>query len=214
MAKSNDRAVDQLQKLLDLAKDTFSTERYTALEKLYEHFAERIVAAPASGKVHFHNCYPGGYLDHVHNVIVAMAHISKSMSAMGCDIDFTKEQAIFTAMNHDLGKLGTLDEPYYVPQTSDWHMNRGELYVHNPKIPYMNVADQSLYLLQHFGVTVDDKEFKSIKIHDGLYSEGNKPYFISYAYPPPPFHTNLIFALHWADHMATLFERDTLRKSE
>lgn len=212
MTVETTNAVDQFQKLLEIAKTNFKPERYEKLEKLYEHFADRILVAPASGKVHFHNAYPGGYLDHVHNVIAAIMQVSKAMKVMNAQIDFTREEAIFSAMHHDLGKLGDLNEPYYIPQGSDWHReNRGELYVHNPKLPWMTVTDRALYLLQHFDVPVSDKEWKAIKASDGLYEEGNKSYFISYAYPPHPFHTNLLYALHWSDHMAALGERDTQR---
>jgi hypothetical protein len=207
-------AVDQLEKMLDLARDNFSPERFAKVEKLFEHFAERIVVSPASYKEHFHNCYPGGYLDHIHNVIAGVVHVARAMKAMGVEMDFTKEEAIFAAMFHDLGKLGDLTEPYYVPQTSAWHRaNRGELYTINPKLTFMAITDRSLYLLQHFGIEVTSKEWKAIKISDGLYVEGNKPYFMSYQYPPQQFHTNLHYVVHFADHFSTIGERDHYRQS-
>jgi len=208
-------AVDQFQKLIEIAQESFSKERFEKLEKMYEHFAERIITAPASGKVHYHNCYPGGYLDHVHNVIAATVEVARAMKKMGVQMDFTKEEAIFAAMHHDLGKLGDLKHSYYIPQTSDWYReNRGEMYVYNPELPFMSVTDRSLYLLQHFEVEVTDKEWKAIKMSDGLFDDSNKKYFISYVYPPPPFHTNLYFVIHFADHISTIGERDTFRLAQ
>jgi hypothetical protein len=205
-------AVDQLEKMIQIAKDNFSPERFAKIEKLFEHFAERMVSAPASGMAHYHNCYPGGYLDHVHNVIEGVIQVAVILKKRGAQIDFTKEEAIFTAMFHDLGKLGDLDLPYYVPQTSDWHReNRGELYKHNTDLTFMAVPDRSLHLLNHFGVAITPKEWKAILVHDGLYSKGNEPYFISYSYPPQAFHTNLHYVLHFADHMSTIGERDQWR---
>ena len=205
-------AVDQLQKMIKIAQDNFSPERVVKVESLYECFAERMVVAPASGKAHFHNAYPGGYLDHVHNVIAGVFQLTKTMKAMNVVIDFTMEEAIFAAMFHDLGKVGDLEEPYYVPQTSDWHReNRGELYRYNPDLPFMKVPDRALQLLNHFEIAVTPKEWKAILISDGLYSEGNKPYFISYQYPPQPFQTNLHYVLHFADHISTIGERDQHR---
>jgi predicted HD phosphohydrolase len=56
---------------------------------------------------------------------------------MGGDITFTKQELIFAALHHDLGKLGDPDEgPYYVNQDSDWHRKRGELYTHNENLQY------------------------------------------------------------------------------
>ena len=208
-------AVDQLEKMIKIARDNFSPTRFEKVEKLFERFVDRMVAAPASGKVHFHNCYPGGYLDHVHNVIAGVVHVARAMKAMGVEMDFTREEAILAAMFHDLGKLGDLDQPYYVPQPSDWHReNRGELYKHNPKLKFMTVTDRALYLLQYFDVKISSKEWEAINISDGLYVEGNKPYFISYQYPPQPFHTNLHYVVHFADHIATIGERDQFRQSE
>lgn len=202
-------AVDQLQKMIKIAEDNFSPERFEKVEVLFDHFAERMVAAPASGKVHYHNVYPGGYLDHVHNVIAGVFNVAKVMKGMNVTIDFTMEEAVFAAMFHDLGKVGDLTEPYYIPQTSDWHREkRGELYTHNPNLVFMTVPDRALQLLNHFGITVTDKEWKGILVSDGLYAEGNKPYFISYQYPPQPFHTNLHYVVHFADHMSTIGERD------
>ncbi|KKN37151.1 hypothetical protein LCGC14_0766300 [marine sediment metagenome] len=207
-------AVDQLEKMIELARDNFSPERFEKVEKLFEHFAERIVVSPASYKAHFHNCYPGGYLDHIHNVIAGVVHIARAMKAMGVEMDFTKEEAIFAAMFHDLGKLGDLTEPYYISQTSNWHReNRGELYTINSKLIFMTVTDRSLYLLQHFGIEITSKEWQAIKISDGLYVEGNKPYFVSYQYPPHQFHTNLHYVVHFADHISTIGERDRHRQS-
>lgn len=201
-------AVEQLRKLLEIAKTTFTPARYEKLEKMYEHFADRILVAPASPKAEYHCAYPGGYLDHVHNVMTAIVHMSKAAKAMGMKIDFTREEAIFSAMHHDLGKLGDLTEPYYLPQGSEWHReNRGELYTRNPKLPFMTVTDRALFLLQHFGVEVSSKEWRAIKVSDGLYEEGNKPYFISYSWPQPVWDTSLTYILHWSDHMATLGEK-------
>lgn len=207
-------AVDQLQKMIKIAEDNFSSERFEKVEVLFNHFAERMVSAPASGKVHYHNAYPGGYLDHVHNVIAGVFQMSKTMKGMGVVIDFTMEEAVFAAMFHDLGKLGDLEEPYYIPQTSDWHREkRGELYTHNTALPFMQVPDRALQLLNHFGIKVTPKEWKAILISDGLYAEGNKPYFISYQYPPADFQTNLHYVVHFADHISTIGERDQHREA-
>ena len=208
-------AVDQLEKMFTIAQKNFSEERVDKVEVLFDHFSERMLVAPASGKVHYHNCYPGGYLDHVHNVIAGVFSLTKTMGAMNVEIDFTMEEAIFAAMFHDLGKLGDLEEPYYLPQSSGWHRdNRGELYTHNVSLPFMKVPDRALQLLNHFEISVTPKEWKAILISDGLYSEGNKPYFMSYQYPPADFQTNLHYVVHFADHISTIGERDAYRRSQ
>lgn len=206
-----DRLLEQLKKLIKIAEEYFSEERYKKVKKLIEHFAQRMLSAPASNKVYYHNCYPGGWLDHTLNVIEAVKRVANTYKSLGGDIDFTAEEAIFCAMFHDLGKLGDIDTPYYIEQESNWHRNRGELYLHNPALPNMPHSDRSLYLLQHFGIEVSQKEWKTIKCHDGLFIDSNKPYFINYGYPPSEFFTNLHHIVHWADMMATHMEHDTNR---
>ena len=38
----------------------------------------------------------------------------------------------------------------------------------------MKVPDRGLWLLQHYGVKVTDKEYIGIKLTDGLYDDANK----------------------------------------
>lgn len=206
-------SVDQLERMIQIAKDNFSPERFKKVEVLFDHFAERMLAAPASGKVHFHNAYPGGYLDHVLGVIDAVFQVTKTMKGIGAEIDFTLEEAIFSAMFHDLGKLGDLDQPYYLVQENDWYReNRGELYKRNPDLPFMHVPLRGLQLLSHFGIVVNPKEWRGIQLSDGLYSDSNKGYYMEkYQYPAPAFYTNIYHVIHFADHMATIAEKDRHR---
>ena len=203
---------EQLQenwdKLIFIIEDTFSGERKTNLIKFYETFKERMMFAPASGKEHYHNAFPGGYVSHVLNIIECSKRIHRQWVEMGAHINYTKEELIFAAMHHDLGKVGDFDEDYYIPQKSEWHrINRGELYTHNPKLQYMKVPDRGLWMLQQFGIKVTDKEYIGIKLTDGLYDEANKSYYISYN-PDWQLKSNLSYVLHQADMMATHIEYD------
>ena len=51
-----------LRQLIDA---TFSGERLERLNEMYDFFEERMCLAPASGREHFHNAHPGGYVEHV-----------------------------------------------------------------------------------------------------------------------------------------------------
>ena len=63
---------EQIQKnweqLRNLITNTFEGERLEKLNKMYDHFEDRMCVAPASGKEHFHNAYAGGYVEHVLHV--------------------------------------------------------------------------------------------------------------------------------------------------
>ena len=69
----------------------------------------------------------------------------------------------------------------------------------------MTVPDRSLFLLQARGIKVSMNEFFGIKLHDGLYEDANKAYYISNA-KESKLRTNLPIVLHHADHMASRIE--------
>lgn len=184
-------------------------ERADKLKEMYSVFQDQLVTAPASGKVHFHNCYPGGYLDHVLRVTENALRIAAVYKENGGTIDFTKQELIFAALHHDFGKLGTEDGPYYVEESSDWHRKRGQYYISNENIQYFRVPERGLVTIQKYGITISDKEWLAIKLSDGMYDEGNKAYYMSYS--PNAMKTNLPYIIHWADHLSCRIENDNGR---
>ena len=51
---------DNWKEFIQLLEDTFEGDRLSRLLKMYDHFEERMMFAPASGKEHYHNCHAGG----------------------------------------------------------------------------------------------------------------------------------------------------------
>ena len=201
-------------KLIDTIEGFISDDRKENLLKFYDDFKERMMFAPASGREHFHNAMPGGYVEHILHIIRFSLQVKELWGKNGANINFTDEELVFAAMHHDLGKVGDLEHDYYIPQTSDWHrINRGEIYTHNPQLQYMKVPDRGLWLLQHYGVKVTDKEYICIKLTDGLYDEANKAYLMSYN-PDFNLRTNMAYILHQADMMATHIEYDEWKRGD
>ena len=204
---------EQLQenwdRLIGIINDTFTGSRKENLLKMYDHFKDRMMFAPASAKEHYHNAFPGGYVEHILHIIDFSQQIADVWEANGANVNYTREELIFAAMHHDLGKVGDEENDYYIPQTSDWHRNnRGELYTHNPQLSYMSVPDRALWLLQHFDVKVTPSEAIGIRLTDGLYDEANKKYLMTYN-PDWELRSNIFHILHQADMMATKIEYDT-----
>lgn len=184
--------------------------RADALNVMYKDLQDQLMIAPASGKVYFHNAFPGGYLDHVLRVTDTALKLAGLYKQMEGDITFTKQELIFAALHHDLGKLGHPDEgAYYVEQDSDWHRKRGELYKQNENLQYFKAPERGLFLLQKYGISVTQTEWLGIKLSDGIYDEGNKSYLVNYA--PYAMKTNLPYIIHWADHMSCRVENDKTR---
>ena len=99
-------------------------------------------------------------------------------------------------------------EEYYKVQDNSWFVkNRGEYYTHNDNLNYMTVTDRALWLLQHFGIKMTEKEYIGLRLTDGMYEEANKSYYVSYS-PGRSLKTNIAFILHQADMMATKLEFD------
>ena len=203
---------DNWKQFIQLLEDTFEGDRLSRLLKMYDHFEERMMFAPASGKEHYHNCHAGGYVEHVLHVTKCAKQLHKLWSQNGATINFTEEELVFAAVHHDLGKLGDLAEDYYVPQDNDWWIkNRGEYYKHNPKLQYMTVTDRALFLLQHYGVQMTENEYLGLKLTDGLYEEANKSDYIDYS-PDRSLRTNIAYICHQADMMATHIEYDQWKR--
>ena len=125
---------------------------------------------------------------------------------MGTKDTYTEEELFVSALNHDLGKIGTVDETSVHPSTDEWRKkNLGEMYTFNTKIEYMTVPDRSLFLLQQAGIQLTTNEWITIKTHDGLYDEANKAYLKSFMPETKP-RTSLPFIIHQADLMASRIE--------
>jgi hypothetical protein len=201
--------------LIQLVKDTFGedSDRTQNLLKFYADFEERVKTAPASGRVNFHNAYEGGYLDHILHVVECATMLKKMYAHLKGWIDFTDAELVFVALHHDINKLGTLEDPYYVEQDSQWHRtNRLEHYKINDEVRYMSSADAALFYMQKYGVTMSEKEFLALRLSHGMYSEGNKEYLKQYNAGFYPIRTNLHNIIHWADHMAACIEGDDTKR--
>jgi hypothetical protein len=197
---------DNQDKIVEIINSTFTGTRLEKLKKMIEHFEDRMATAPASGKEHFHSAYPGGYNAHVLNVYDICMKNFELYKTVGMTIDYTPEEITMCALFHDLGKIGDVINEYYIPQDSNWHKeNRGEIYKFNPNLVNMPVQDRSLYVLQHFGIQLTNNEWITIKIHDGMYDDGNKLYYVVWD-DSRQLKTNLPFLVHQSDMMASRLE--------
>jgi len=206
--------LDNWNKLMKLIEDTFEGERKEKLLEMYKHFEDRMVTAPASGKAAYHNAMVGGYVEHVLHVTDCALKIKNLWESERAMINFTDEELIFAAMHHDLGKVGDLEQDYYIPQDSEWHRkNRGEIFKHNPALQYMTVTDRAIFILNHFQITMSEWEYIGLRLTDGMYEDANKSYYMSYN-PDWSLKSNIAYILHQADMMATHIEFDEWQRAD
>jgi len=210
---------EQIQKnwndLILIISNEISSPRREKLLEFYEQYAERLMLMPAAHKKEYHNAFPGGYVEHVLRVIRCAEKQYNLWEEEGCDMStFTMEELIFSALNHDLGKMGDEVEDSYIPQTDQWRKDKlGEDYMFNTKVPFASIPDRGLFLLQSHGIQYTFNEMVAIQTHDGLYDEANKKYLATYMPEQKP-RTSLPYILHQADLMAARieFEREWLPK--
>lgn len=201
-----------LRQVIDV---NFTGERLERLNEMYDFFEERMCLAPASGREHFHNAHPGGYVEHVLHITQFVQQIYRLWGQNGAKIDnFTEEELIFAALHHDLGKVGNLVEDNYIENDSDWHRkNQGLIYKHNPKIDYMTITDRACWILQHFNVNMTENEYIGLRLTDGMYEDANKGYYMNYS-KDNQLTTNMAYILHQADMMASKIEFDQWKRGD
>tara|TARA_S200002703_G_scaffold157051_2_gene164019 strand:- start:1818 stop:2603 length:786 start_codon:yes stop_codon:yes gene_type:complete len=182
-------------------------DRKEKLIEFYKKYEERIMLMPASHKKEYHSAFPGGYVDHVNRVVEAALDICSIWMKFGMDTStFTNEELVFSAINHDLGKMGDEENESYIPQTDKWRREKlGEEYMHNKSIAFASVPDRGLYLLQSHGIQYSFNEMVAIQTHDGLYDVANEKYLKTFMPETKP-RTSLPYILHQADMMAARIE--------
>ena len=210
MNLTEEQIAQNWERLLTEIKNNFNGERKDNLLKLYNDFAEQMMMAPASGIEHFHNCFIGGYVDHVLRVMNCADRLWIQWEEMGADMSgYTKEELMFCALNHDLGKVGDKDNEYYVPNPSEWHRkNQGKIYDPNPKIQHMTVPHRSIWLLSQYNIQFSQNEMIGILTHDGVYDSANDAYLKPWG-KEKALWNNLPIILHHADHMASRIEYES-----
>jgi hypothetical protein len=188
--------------------DTYITgDRKQKLLDFYQKYEDRIILMPAANNKKYHSAFPGGYVDHVNRVIRGALAMSAVWEGFGCDMStFTQEELIFSAINHDLGKMGSDTEEAYIPQTDKWRKEKlDEDYMFNKKLPFASVPDRGLFLLQQHDIKYSFNEMVAIQTHDGLYDSANEKYLKGFMPEQKP-RTSLPFILHQADMMAARIE--------
>ncbi len=145
--KTEKELKDNYEKFIAVIKKYFTGDRLEKLLFMYseEELGQNLAISPASGNAGYHNCYTGGYIDHIFNVCKNALKVKELFIQLGGKPDFTDEELIFCALHHDLGKLGSKGKPYYVPNPSDWHIkNQGKVYASNDNLHHMTHTDRTM----------------------------------------------------------------------
>ena len=137
-----------LEKFYKFIEDYIPGERGKKLKAFYKTIEETLATSPASSRLSNHNCFPGGYIDHVIRVVEGALVMHKVWERFGQKPTYTTEELVFSAINHDLGKLGTNDRPFYKPNENHWQVEKQGMMFSFDAEHHMRIADRSLFALQ------------------------------------------------------------------
>ncbi len=146
--------------------DTFASlceelgDRSEAATKMVEHFGERLAMAPAAAAPKYAGAYHGGLIATNLQTLHNASQLVKTF-----DIDVKKSSLILCSLFHNIGVLGTKETDLYIEQENDWRReNLGEMFAFNQDISFMTIADRSTYLLQEFGINLEEDEYLAIRL--------------------------------------------------
>ena len=143
-----------------------------SLNKLLDDLGERIIMCPASPRTDQYNCAPGGLVQHSLDTTITMRTINESL-----EYNLPTASVLKVGLLHDIGKVGDLENDYFIDQDSDWHREKlGQLYKYNEDLQKMSVSHRSLCLLQSFGVQLSTEEWLAIQLAQGSHFEENRFY--------------------------------------
>ncbi len=143
-----------------------------SLNRLLDDLGERIVMCPATPRTDQYNCEPGGLVKHSLDTTIMMRTLNKALG-----FDLPTASVLKVGLLHDIGKVGDLESEYFVDQDSDWHREKlGQHYKYNENLQKMSVSHRTLFLLQHYGVTLSTEEWLAIQLAQGSHFEENRFY--------------------------------------
>jgi hypothetical protein len=173
--------------------------------KMIDALGDRLAMCPGSGRVEYHNAFPGGLVEHSLRVLDLSLQWWATFKR-ACNSQLRRDSIVIAALFHDLGKVGDHEQDYYVAQTNQWRADKlGEVYEYNRNLTYMSVPQRGLWLMQHFGVVLTQDEYLAILLNDGQYPIENKPYGMK--------EPDLAVLVHQSDLIATRFEKERAQQN-
>ena len=142
------------------------------LNKLLDDLGERLVMCPASTRTDQYGCTPGGLVEHAIKVTQTMRTLNSAL-----EMNLSTASIIKVGLLHEIGKVGDLNKRYFIEQDSSWHREKlGQFYKFNESLNKMSVSHRTLWLLQHYGITLDNDEWLAVQLAAGFHFEENRFY--------------------------------------
>ena len=135
------------------------TDHGDGINRMIGDLAERILMCPAEPRNDSPGCEPGGLIQQAITVAKGMKRLND-----GFNMGTTTESILLVGLFHEIGKIGNLDEPYFIPEEESWRREKlGAFYKPNERLCRKTIPERSLFLLNHYGVKLTEEEFMAIR---------------------------------------------------
>ena len=199
------------EEMMELINKYIPEPRLGKIMKLINEMLENIVTAPASSFKKFHASFSGGFIHHTLNVMKNAIKVDKLYTDSGFGKRlYTMEELIFSALCHDLYKIGFLPKDggsKYTPNTNVWKQkNYGQMYEFSSKgLNSLPPEEATMFLLSKYDIKCSKNEVIGIKCANGKFSKHWDDFFPDYS-PMLAQETNLHIVIHQADFMSSIIE--------
>ena len=140
------------EKYVNFCRKYLNDDNKDAFERFIEDFGEKLIMCPASQRDAYHSSFPGGLVLHSINVLNMFTHtFIKNPS------ESELKTLVTISLLHDIGKLGTLEEDYYIESFDKWRN-----YTINENLKSLSAAHRTIQILNNYGFKLTDDEFTAI----------------------------------------------------
>jgi hypothetical protein len=165
-------SIDEIENNWNVFEKLCNKAVKSGMDGLLESLGERLSTCPASARLDQYSAYLGGLVQHSLDVTSTMRKINESH-----DLGLKMNSILRVGLLHDIGKVGSIEKDYFIPQDSDWHREKlGQVFKFNDDLNRMSTSHRSLCLLQEFGITLSSDEWISIQLASGSHFEENRFY--------------------------------------
>ena len=117
-------------------------------------------------------CGPGGLLEFSLDLANAARNLNNAL-----ELNCSTKSIILVSLLGEISKIGDLQNDLYIVQESEWHREKlGQLYTWNEDCPKMSLSHRTLFILQHYGIRLEQEEWLAIQLMSGMHLEENKFY--------------------------------------
>lgn len=164
----------------------------TPLAKMIEILGDRYALCPASANTEYYSAFPGGLIYHTLHLLQWVGRFANLMAPNV----YQKNTLLKISILAEIGKIGDLENDYFIPTKTQWQKDKGFMYEINPAISYMRVNQRCLYLAKEFNIPLTSEEYMSILLSDKLNEDGN-----TYRYREPELALILQNANLWSQRL-------------